>query len=678
MITRTLCLIIALILQSLTYVSAGELPTLSGDDVFELQFASKPVISPDGRWVLYTHVTADRQTDKFTENLVCHNLETGESRNTLLKYSVVSMPVWRADSSHYAISAEKGGTNYILLMRPGRSNPLGSIKIEVAAKNLAWGPSNKQLIFNGFVEHPQKRLVPEPEESKNGNWASTVTEIQRDIYRRDGQGYLKHGNQQLFLLDIDSELVRQLTETSFDHTGPFSWKDSATVYFSGQLFEDWEHEPRNVIIYSINTVHGEITPVIDIKGPAEKPLVIPSTGEVAFLGYRDDGSSYQQQDLFVYNRAKNSYQNVTLDFDRDITDIQPCNDGRIYFRYDDHGVGKLGNYNLALKRMQTDLISDVGGTIIGRPYPGGSFSVSDEGVLCYTLASPTAPSEIATCSQGVIAKVTNVTKQFTTSSKIGAVERFTYFSSYDNREIDGWVVYPPDYDPDAARKYPLILEIHGGPFANYGSRFAMEPQLYAGAGYLVVYTNPRGSTSYGEEFAQLINHDYPQQGDFEDLMSAVDHSIAHYRADPNRLYVTGGSGGGILTAWLVTKTDRFRAAVSQKPVINWETLAYTSDGYFYFTKYWFKGTPTEVASEYRRRSPLSYVDKVSTPTMLMTGEQDWRTPITEAEQFYQGLKLHGVDTILIRVPNSSHSIAARPSRIWMKLDYITAWFSRYK
>ena len=178
--------------------------------------------------------------------------------------------------------------------------------------------------------------------------------------------------------------------------------------------------------------------------------------------------------------------------------------------------------------------------------------------------------------------------------------------------------------------------------------------------------------------SQLINKNYPQQGDFEDLMSAIDHSIEHFSADEDRLYVTGGSGGGILTAWLVGKTDRFKAAVSQKPVINWETLAYTSDGYIYFTKYWFDGPPTNAPDEYRERSPLSYVDKITTPTMLMTGEEDYRTPITEAEQFYQALQLHQVDTMLVRVPKSSHSIAARPSRIWMKLDYITNWFDRYK
>lgn len=678
MTTRTFFLTLVCFIHTLSQAVADELPALVGDDVFNLQYASQPVISPDGNWVLYTHISAERSTDRFESVLVCLNLKTGESRKTLRKYSITSTPVWHKDSGQYAVSVEKAGSYYIVFMRPGKATPADAITTEVSAKNLTWDPQGKRLIFNGFVKEPQKRLVDVPKEAQSGAWAPPVIEIERAIYRRDGKGYLKHGNHHLFLLDLADKSILKLTDTNLDHTGPFSWSDDHTVYFSGQLYKGWEHQPRNVIIYSVDVVDNKITPVITINGPAKKPSVIHSSGDVAFIGFKDDGASYQQNDIQIYNPVNKTLRNVTQEFDRDITDIQTCKNGFIYFRYNDRGVGKVGYYDPLTKNLQTDIVSDVGGTSIGRPYSGGSFSTSDIGAVSYTLASLGAPSEVAIYANGENETVTNITANLTTTRRIGTVEGFTYSSARDKRKIDGWIVFPPGYDPDSPKKHPLILEIHGGPFANYGARFAMELQLYAAAGYLVVYTNPRGSTSYGEEFAQLINKDYPQQGDFEDLMSAVDYAINHYQADPHRLYVTGGSGGGILTAWIVTKTNRFKAAVSQKPVINWETLAYTSDGYFYFTKYWFDGPPTALPSEYRRRSPLSYVDKVSTPTMLMTGEQDWRTPITEAEQFYQGLKLHGVDTMLVRVPESSHAIAARPSRIWMKLDYVTSWFNRYK
>jgi acylaminoacyl-peptidase len=258
---------------------------------------------------------------------------------------------------------------------------------------------------------------------------------------------------------------------------------------------------------------------------------------------------------------------------------------------------------------------------------------------------------------------------------LGQVHTMTWTSSADGREIQGWMIKPPNFD--AQQKYPLLLEIHGGPHTAYGPHFSAELQLYAAAGYLVLYANPRGSTSYGEEFASLIHHNYPGQ-DYDDLMSGVDAAIATGHVDPERLFVTGGSGGGILTAWIVGKTDRFRAAVSAKPVINWVSTTLTSDISAFMTQYWFATLPWEDPDAYWARSPLSLVGNVSTPTMLLTGEQDHRTPIPEAEQYYQALKLRKIDTLLVRIPEASHGITARPSHLIAKVDNILAWFARYR
>ncbi len=240
--------------------------------------------------------------------------------------------------------------------------------------------------------------------------------------------------------------------------------------------------------------------------------------------------------------------------------------------------------------------------------------------------------------------------------------------------MQGWIVKPPLFDP--AKKYPLLLEIHGGPFASYAASFAAEIQLYAAAGYVVLYMNPRGSTGYGEEFANLIHHDYPDK-DYDDLMSGVDAVVGRGYIDTQRLFVTGGSGGGVLTAWIVGHTDRFRAAVVVKPVINWTSFVLTGDMTNYFYRYWFGEFPWENMQAYWRRSPLAYVGNVHTPTMLMTGEADYRTPSSEAEQFYQALKLRKVDTALVRVPNASHDISARPSLLIAKVAYILAWLKTH-
>jgi acylaminoacyl-peptidase len=257
---------------------------------------------------------------------------------------------------------------------------------------------------------------------------------------------------------------------------------------------------------------------------------------------------------------------------------------------------------------------------------------------------------------------------------LGAVEDLSVASSVDGRRIQGWIVKPPGFDP--AKKYPLLLEIHGGPFASYGPSFAAEIELYATAGYVVLYTNPRGSTSYGEEFADLIHHDYPDN-DYGDLMSAVDAVVGRGYIDRDRLFVTGGSGGGVLTAWIVGHTDRFRAAVVVKPVINWTSFVLTADMTNYFSRYWFEGFPWDHQDAYWKRSPLAYVGNVHTPTMLMTGEVDYRTPSSEAEQFYEALKLRKVDTALVRVPNASHDISSRPSLLIDKIAYVTAWLKAH-
>ena len=255
------------------------------------------------------------------------------------------------------------------------------------------------------------------------------------------------------------------------------------------------------------------------------------------------------------------------------------------------------------------------------------------------------------------------------------VERMVWPSSHDGLEIEGWVMKPPGFDPE--KQYPMILEIHGGPHSAYGPNYSTEAQLFAAAGYVVFYTNPRGSTSSGEKFANEIDLAYPGY-DYDDLISGVDALIDKGYVDGEQLFVTGGSGGGVLTAWIVGKTDRFRAAVVAKPVINWASFVLTADLNYFFATTWFDAAPWEDYESYWKRSPLSLVGNVSTPTMLLTGEEDYRTPMSETEQYYQALKHRGIDTLMVRIPGASHSIYARPSNLIAKVNNILAWFERYR
>ena len=321
--------------------------------------------------------------------------------------------------------------------------------------------------------------------------------------------------------------------------------------------------------------------------------------------------------------------------------------------------------------------SSVGGLSLGRPYSGSSFSVSRDGRLAYTLSKPTRPADVAVCCSSGGSQprqLTELNEDLLAYRQLAEIEELWWESSFDQRRVQGWIAKPPGFDP--SQKYPLILEIHGGPFANYGPRFAAEIQLYAAAGYVVLYTNPRGSTSYGEEFGNLIHHAYPGN-DYDDLISGVDAVIAGGYVDEERLFVTGGSGGGVLSSWIVGHTDRFAAAVVQKPVINWYSWVLTADIATTY-KYWFPALPWEDPEHYLRRSPLSYVGNVTTPTMLLTGEEDFRTPMSESEQYYQALKLLEVPAALVRIPGASHGIAARPSNLIAKVLHVLAWFERHQ
>jgi acylaminoacyl-peptidase len=295
--------------------------------------------------------------------------------------------------------------------------------------------------------------------------------------------------------------------------------------------------------------------------------------------------------------------------------------------------------------------------------------------VAFTRTTAERPADVALLEPGGSPRIlTALNDDLAAQRVLASAHEFVVRSSHDGREIQAWVVMPPHFDP--ARRHPLLLEIHGGPFADYGVRFAYEFQAYAARGYVVLYANPRGSTGYGEEFGNLIHHAYPGH-DYDDLMSCVDDLLARGLVDPERLYVTGGSGGGVLTAWIVGKNQRFRAAVSAKPVIDWTSHVLTADAYPFFVRYWFPAPPWEEPEEYFRRSPLALVGNVTTPTMLLTGEQDWRTPISQAEEYYQALKLRGVDTALVRIPDSSHGLADRPSQLMSKVLHVLAWFERY-
>lgn len=646
-------------------------------DIFELEVATDPQISPDGSKIAYVRLAMDIMTDKPRSNIwVVGNSGTGH-RPLLSGADSFTSPRWSpaGDRLAYVSSAEgRGAELYVRWMDTGQTALLSNLPATPSA--ISWSPDGRQIAFSAFVKGEPTTLAKPPKAPEGAEWAPPVIVIDAVQYRADGRGYLEQGFNQIFVIPAEGGTPRQISSGDFNHNGPLTWSpDGRTIVLSANRLDDWEYQPLQSELWSINVNTGDMQQLTDRLGPDAAPRYSPDGSKIAYLGFDDRKMGYHNSIVYVMDTDDGSTQALTDDFDRSVAGVRWAGSStRLYIQYDDRGKRYLAA--LGLNGKIESFADDLGSTSLGRPYTSGGFSVADNGAYAYSMGSVDRPADIASGKRGRAAiRLTNLNDDLFSHKTLGNVEEITWLSSVGDHEIQGWIVTPPNFDAD--KKYPFILEIHGGPFAAYGPHFSAEIQLYAAAGYVVLYTNPRGSTSYGDEFANEIHHNYPGQ-DYDDLMSGVDAVIAKGYIDDQQLFVTGGSGGGILSAWIVGKTDRFAAAAVAKPVINWTSTVLTTDISAFMPMYWFAKPPWEDQESYWRRSPLSLVGNVSTPTMLLTGENDHRTPIPESEQFYQALKLRKVDTVMVRVPEASHGIAGRPSHLIAKVDNILAWFAKYR
>ncbi len=645
-------------------------------EVFQLENASDPQISPDGTKIVYVRNRFDIMKDRRRTNLWIVNSDGSDHRPLTSGNRNDTQPRWSPDGKRllYASSAEGSVQLYLRWMDSGQVAKLTDLTRSPAS--MSWAPDGKWIAFSMLVPETRKTYAAMPKKPSGADWAKPAIVIDSLQYRADGAGYLESGYHHLFLLTAEGGSPRQLTKGNYEHQGAIAWMpDGESLVFAANRRPGWEYEGRNTEIHRISLEDGSLVTLTDRKGPDSSPIISPDGTKVAYLGFDDRLQGYQITDLYVMGADGQGARCLSREFDRDVESPVWASDGSsIYFQYDDQGHSKVAR--MSLDGTVTDLVTEVGGTSLGRPYSGGSFSVSGNGMIAYTLASADRPADLAVAHDSAgeeiqSRRLTSLNEDLFGHKELGAVEEFWCESSFDQRPIQGWIVKPPGFDPEES--YPMILEIHGGPFANYGYRFSAEAQLYAAAGYVVLYTNPRGSTSYGEEFGNLIHHNYPSE-DYDDLMSCVDAVIERGYVERAELYVTGGSGGGVLSSWIIGKTDRFRAAVVAKPVINWYSFVLTADSTPFFYKYWFPGFPWDHQDHYMKRSPLSLVGNVKTPTMLLTGEADYRTPISESEQYYAALKLLKVEAALVRIPGASHGITARPSNLIAKVAHILKWF----
>ena len=652
-------------------------------DVFNLQYAADPQISPDGSRVVYVRQFSDVMTDKRYSNLWIISFDGADHRALTTGNYGDSSPRWSPDGTRIAYVSDRDGKPqiYVRWMDSGQTARLTDLDNPPA--EISWSPDGKLIAFSSLVESEPPKIATLPKAPEGAKWADPPKLYERLIYRFNARGYLKPGFTQLFVVASDGGAARQLTAGDFPHGNmPFGgggapvWTpDGKYLLFSANLRPDYDYEPLNTEVYEVAVADGAVKALTNRKGPDNSPAISPDGKTIAYVGFDDRYQGHQTTHLYLMNRDGSNPRVATPKLDRDAQSPRWASDGRgVYFLYDDQGDTKLAFYSLdgAVKELAGHIGSG------GSSYSGGAaFTIANDGRFAVAYDTPSDPGDIAAgrLSDPKLNVLTALNQQLFTQKKLGSVAEFSFNSSVDKRKIEGWIVKPPDFDP--GKKYPLILEIHGGPFANYGDRFDTIKQVWGAKGFVVLYVNPRGSTSYGEEFGNLIHHAYPGD-DFYDLNSGVDAVVARGYIDPQNLFVTGGSGGGVLTCWMIDRTTRFRAAASLYPVINWYSWVLASDLPSFGTQYWFPGPPWANVDQYMKRSVLSYVDKVTTPTLLMTGEEDYRTPIEEAEQYYVALKLRKVEAALVRFPGEPHGLSARPSHQVAKIIYVMDWFEKHR
>lgn len=658
---------------------------LEPQDLFHMRWAADPQIRKDGAMIAYARTANDIMKDRLSPSLWLIDTATGAQTPLATGPGEYSSPRWSPDGSRiaYLSTGTDGRTQIAIHWLRGENASITNLT--EAPSDITWSPDGKQIAFVMLAPEAGPTIGKPLVKPPGAHWGGAPVVIDSMNFRADGQGLEKPGFKHLYVLSVDGGgAPRQLTSGPFSDAGPLAWSpDGKSIYFAGNRNPDWKREPQDwarhtamtLSIYRLNVADGSLLQLSHDVGPYHAPTVSPDGKLVAFLGYHDKHIGNQNVRLNVMNADGSNLRVIGESLDRSLQDCQWAADGHsLYVQYDDQGITKVAR--LGLNGHLEPVASDLAliGAATQLPYSGGEFTVSGKGTVAYSGGSADDLPEVYLARDGKAQRLTDLNSEFLKDVSLGKLAELPVKSSVDGRSIGAWELLPPNFD--AAKKYPLILEIHGGPYASYGPTFAADYELYSAAGYIVVYGNPRGSTSYGEEFANLIYNNYPSH-DYDDLMSIVDAAIQKGSVDTDNLFVTGSSGGGVLTAWTVGKTHRFKAAVVQRPVINWTSWLLTSDMSVFGARYWFKHLPWEDQETYWQHSPLSLVGNVTTPTMVVVGLSDLRTTVGEAEQYYQALQLRQVPTELYEIPGEPHPLQ-RPSHLAVQTTAILEWFGRYR
>jgi dipeptidyl aminopeptidase/acylaminoacyl peptidase len=715
---------LGLLLLVLAFV--GALPAvakrpIAETDLFKFVWIADPQISPDGKQVVFVRVTVNEKKEGYDTALWIVPADGSEPARPFTSGPRDGSPRWSPDGARIVFSrtAEKkdgeGQPPQLYLISTQGGEAVALTDLPQGAGSPAWSPDGKTLAFaspaneEDLKKWKEERQGKDEKDSRDGKDGkkedqekkaeeereSDVRVITRAIYRFNGPGYLDLTRpSHLWTIEVPAAGAkapepRQITSGELDEDGPVWSPDGSLIYFLADRVKESYYEAPDTDLYAVPAKGGEIRRIVSIDGPIGDFALSPDGRQVAFAGYRNPRPerSHNQTDLFVAAAmADAEARNLTTTLDDDVieglsADQHPPRGGRprpIVWSRDGRSLlvvtGERGRVNIKRFDAATGAVEPL---TRGDQEIVSYTATADGSRLAVVVSTPTVITDLFALdtATGKMTPLAQPNQELFSQLELTPPEEITY-KSFDGKEIPAFVQKPPGFD--AKKKYPLILNIHGGPHSAYGYAFFHEMQWMAAKGYVVLYPNPRGSSTYGQEFGNVIQYEFPGD-DAKDLLAGVDEMVRRGVADPERLGVTGGSGGGILTNWIVTQTDRFAAAAAQRSIADWASFWYTAD-FTLFQPNWFRGAPWEDPQDFARRSPITHVSKITTPLMLIEGETDYRTPPTAGgEMMFRALKYLKKPVVMVRFPGESHDLS-RSGQPWHRverLQHIVAWFDKY-
>jgi len=667
--TRTVAAILALTSLAAAVppenLEAQEITRLSLEQYMDMESVSNPQISPDGSQVVYTRGWIDATNDERKSALWMIGIDGAKNR----QLEDGGGALWSPDGTRilYTASGEPTGSQIFVRWMDAEGAVSQITRLENGPSSPRWSPDGEWIAFTSRVDQDADFAgVQLPRRPDGAKWTDEPKVVERAGYKRDRTGYIDTGWTHLFVVPAEGGTARRLTDGSWNHSS-LSWSpDGSEIYFTSHRSDDWDRPDnwQESEIYAVDVASTTIRQLTDRRGPDGSPVPSPDGRLIAYIAGDEHQDTYRNQRIYVMNRDGTGSRLISGDYDRQSGGLRWAPDGSgLYFNVSREGYRGLhfvslgggvrrltaGKQLLTMSSFSTRGIAV--GTIVSAHEPGDLYR--------FALDDPSNTTRLTEVNADVLHGVT-----------LGEVEEIWYDS--EPFSVQGWIVKPPDFDP--SKKYPMMLGIHGGPHGMYNGGFNFAFQEHAANGYVVVYTNPRGSTGYGTEFANAINHDYPGI-DMQDLMRGVDEALSRGYVDEDNLFVYGCSGGGILTTYIVGNTDRFTAASANCPIVNWMSAMGTSDAISYArtfeTPFW------EDPEEWMDRSSIFYVGNVETPTMLMTGENDLRTPMGQTEEYYQALQYLDVPTVMIRFQDEWHGTTSKPSNFMRTQLYLRKWFEQW-